>query len=93
MHTGAARSSQTAQKLLIASLFRCKTLHFGVPSLPISRCSPAEVLDFRCLGYFRRPFTTPSEVEMTSLKSRLYNPAMIVAITILASVGAGYRLG
>jgi hypothetical protein len=30
---------------------------------------------------------------MTHLKARLYNPALIVAITILASVGAGYRVG
>jgi hypothetical protein len=78
---------------LIASLLRCKTLHFGAASLAISRCLRAEVLDFRCLGYFRRPFTTPPEVEMTRLKARLYSPALVTAIAMIAATGAGFRTG
>lgn len=30
---------------------------------------------------------------MNSLKTRLYSPALIVAVTVLAATGAGYRLG
>ncbi len=28
---------------------------------------------------------------MTSLKSRLYSPVLIVAVTVLSAVGAGFR--
>jgi hypothetical protein len=30
---------------------------------------------------------------MTSLKSRLYSPVLIVAITVLAATGASFRVG
>ena len=54
----------------------------------------ADVSAPRVLGYLWRPFTTtPSEVEMTSLKTRLYSPALITAITVLAATGASFRAG
>ncbi len=30
---------------------------------------------------------------MTRLKTRLYSPVLVVAVTVLAATGAGYRLG
>ena len=57
-------------------------------------CSAVKGLDFRRLGYFRRPFTTtPPEVEMTSLKTRLYSPVLFTAIALIAATGAGFRAG
>jgi hypothetical protein len=66
-------------------------MQFVRRSLPIRICSSAEALDLRCLGYFRRPFTiTTPEVEMTRLKYRSY-PFLLAAVSVLASVGAGFR--
>ena len=57
-------------------------------------CPVVQGLDFRTLGYFRRPFTTtPPEVEMTSLKTRLYSPVLFTVITVIASTGAYFRTG
>jgi hypothetical protein len=36
---------------------------------------------------------TPPEVEMTRIKSRLYSPALLTAITVLAASGAAFRIG
>lgn len=33
------------------------------------------------------------EVEMTSLKTLLYRPALITAVTVIAAVGGGFRSG
>lgn len=30
---------------------------------------------------------------MTSLKTRLYSPVLLIAVTALASLGAGFRMG
>jgi hypothetical protein len=30
---------------------------------------------------------------MTSLKTRLYSPALIIAVTVLAATGASFRVG
>ena len=70
-------------------------MQFGGPSLPICICSSGDVLAFRSLGYFRRPFTNtyPPEVDMTNLKYRLYSPALFTAIAIIAATGAGFRGG
>lgn len=72
-----------------------EAMQFGWPSLPICICSPGDVLAFGSLGYFRRPFINhhPPEIHMTSLKSRLYRPALFTAIALIAATGAGFRVG
>jgi hypothetical protein len=76
---------------LIAQLLWPEAMQFLRHSLPIRRCSSWEVLDFRSLGYFRRPLTiTTPEVEMTQFKYRAY-PLLITAITVLAATGGAFR--
>lgn len=70
-------------------------MQFGECPLPICICSSGQALGFISLGYVRRPFTTitPPEVDMTSLKTRLYSPVLLITVTTLASLGAGFRMG
>jgi hypothetical protein len=89
------RSRQTPVTHLIAQLLWPEAMQFSLHSLPISRCSSWEVLDFRSLGYFRRPLTitTPRRSKMTSLKARLYSPALILAVSVIAAAGGSFRGG
>ena len=77
---------------LIAQLSWPEAMQFLQRSLPISRCSSWEVLDFRSLGYFRRPLTitTPRRSKMTQFKYRAY-PFLITAITVIAATGGAFR--
>lgn len=38
-----------------------------------------------------RSLSPPPEVKMTNFKTRLYTPALITVVTVLAATGAGFR--
>lgn len=70
-------------------------MQFQTPPSPREATAADRLVALTRLGYFRRalfPIQTPSEVQMTRLKSRLYSPVLVAAVTALAASGGAFRI-